>query len=70
MAGKVIFIAVKGDRELINETLANYSFMIPLNKEAVITGSIFAAVMLLILELLRIGIYRLFRSRKRSNTGR
>jgi Protein of unknown function (DUF2937) len=66
MAGKVIFIAVKGDRELINETFANYSFMIPLNKDAVIAGFILAAIMLLILELLKMGIYRLFRSKKHS----
>lgn len=70
MAGKVFFIAVKRDRELINETFANYSFMIPLNKEAVITGFIFAAVMLLIFELLKISIYRLFRSKKRATASR
>jgi hypothetical protein len=66
MAGKVIFITVKGDKELINETFANYSFMITLSKDAVITGFIFAAIMLLIFELLKTGICRLFRSKRRA----
>jgi Protein of unknown function (DUF2937) len=61
-AKKIFFIIIKGDKELINETTANYTFMIPLNKQAVFTGAILAALMLLIFELLKLGIYRLFRS--------
>jgi hypothetical protein len=61
LAGKVLFLIIKGDRELINETTTNYSFMIPLNKSAVIAGFISAAFILLIFELLIIVISRLFR---------
>jgi hypothetical protein len=70
LARKVIFIAVKGDRELIDETYTNYSFMIPLTKEAVITGFISAVVMLLIFELLKIGICRFFRSTRQASASR
>jgi hypothetical protein len=66
LAGKVFFIAVKGDRELINDTYANYSFLIPLTGEALATGFIFAAIVLLIFELLKIVIQLFFRFTRRA----
>ena len=70
LAGKVFFIAVKGDRELIDETYTNFSFLIPLTREAVIAGFISAAVTILIFELLKIGISLFFRSTRRAWTSR
>lgn len=69
MARKVSFITLRGDRELINETYENYSYVMTLNKESVATGFIFAVLMLLIFELLKISIYWFFRSLKQSVMG-
>jgi hypothetical protein len=37
LAHKIAFISMRGDRELIRETWKNYSFMIPLNRDAVLS---------------------------------
>ena len=51
---KLAFIAVQGDKELVNETRRSYSYTIPLNQSAVISGVVAAASVILIFELLRI----------------
>jgi len=61
LAGKVAFIIAKGDRALINETYQNYSFTIPLNRSAVVSGFISAATVLVVVELLLMTILWLFR---------
>ena len=61
LAGRVIFIVAHGDNALINETCQNYSFTIPLNRSAVVSGCICAAVVLVVVELLLMTILWLFR---------
>ncbi|MCJ7819669.1 MAG: DUF2937 family protein, partial [Bacteroidales bacterium] len=65
LAGKVAFIIAKGDRELIDETYINYSFTIPLNQSAVLSGALSAAFVLLVVELLLTVLSWLFRSPRR-----
>jgi len=52
LAMKVVHILFYGDRELIDETLAQYSYAVPLNQQAIIAGLAVATIMLLLLELL------------------
>jgi len=61
LAGRAIFIVAHGDNALINETCQSYSFTIPLNRSAVVSGCISAAVVLLVVELLVMTILWLFR---------
>ena len=49
---KVLHILLDGDRELMDETQAQYTYAVPLNQDAVITGAAVAGVILLVLELL------------------
>jgi Protein of unknown function (DUF2937) len=49
---KIAHILLVGDREMMGETLAQYTYAVPLNQDAVITGAALAAVILLLLELL------------------
>jgi hypothetical protein len=65
LAGKVAFIVMRGDRELINETYENYSFTVPLNREAVLSGAVAAAFVLVVMELLVMALSRMFRSSRR-----
>ncbi|TFG93616.1 MAG: DUF2937 family protein [Syntrophobacterales bacterium] len=68
LAGKIAFIIAKGDRTLINETYINYSFTIPLNQSAVLSGVLSAAFVLVVVELLLLALSRLFRSPRRRFT--
>ncbi len=68
LAGKAAFIIAKGDRELINETYINYSFTIPLNQAAVLSGALSAAFVLVVVELLLTALSWLFRSPRRRST--
>jgi hypothetical protein len=61
LAGKLAVIAANRDRELVDETYANYSYTVPLDKAAVFAGSLSAAVALLVIELLAATILWLFR---------
>lgn len=54
LAGKAAFIVANRDEELINETYVNYSFTIPLNRPAVVSGFLSAAIVVLAIELLRL----------------
>jgi hypothetical protein len=60
LAGKIVHIIAGGDRELIEETYANYSFTIPLNESAVVSGFVFMAMVVFVIELLRLAVIRLF----------
>jgi len=70
LAHKILFIGMQGDRELIRETCKNYSFTIPLNREAVLSGAVSAAVLLVLIELVMIVLSRLFRSARRRSHSR
>lgn len=60
LAGKLLFIATRGDRTLAAETWAGYSFTVPLNGTAVTAGFIVMAVAVLLIELLRMGLRRAY----------
>jgi len=65
LTGKIAYIATRGDGELIDETFRNYSFTIPLNAAAVSAGFTFMIIMVVIVELLRLLVARLFRPGRR-----
>lgn len=49
---KIVHIAFGGDKELLDETMAQYTYAVPLNQDAILTGAAFAAAILLMAELL------------------
>lgn len=49
---KVLNVLLRGDREMIAEALAQYSYNVPLNQDALIFGACAAIVILLLVELL------------------
>jgi hypothetical protein len=49
---QLAFIATRADRELVDETRRNYSFALLLNRQAVISGLVVMAAVVLLLELL------------------
>lgn len=52
LARRLAHILFRGDRELLGETLAQYSATVPLNQEALVVGAITALVFLLLVEIL------------------
>lgn len=49
---KIFRVVFSGDRELIEETLQQYTYAVPLNQDAVVTGAATAAIVLALAELL------------------
>jgi hypothetical protein len=66
LAGKIAYLATKGDRELMDETFHDYSFTIPLNESAVVAGFTFMVIVVFIVEILRVTAARLFRPGRRN----
>lgn len=62
---QLAFIATRADRELVDETRRNYSFALLLNRQAVISGLVVMAALVLLLELLA-AFLRLLRPRGRA----
>jgi Protein of unknown function (DUF2937) len=60
LPGRVLYLARNPDRELLEETYANYSFAVPLDATAVAAGFAAAAVVLLPVELLGLILGTLF----------
>jgi len=64
---RIVHILFNGDQEMKSETLAQYSYTVPLNQDALTTGVAIAAAVLLVLELLlaiaRLGTRLVFRTR-------
>jgi hypothetical protein len=67
LPNRIIHILFNGDQEMRSETLAQYSYTVPLNQDALITGAAIAATVLLALELLlaiaRLATRLMFRTR-------
>src|SRR5512143_3103334 len=65
-------VLLQGDRELIDEALAQYSYAVPLNQDALAFGAGAAIVILLLVELLlalaRYASKKLFRSLRRTTS--
>ena len=49
---RIVHILFNGDPEMKNETLAQYSYIVPLNQDALVVGAVIAIAVLLALELL------------------
>jgi uncharacterized membrane protein len=52
LAVKMVHIVFNGDQELLDETIVQYTYTVPLNQDAIVAGAVVAAVVLLLLELL------------------
>jgi hypothetical protein len=55
---KIYRILRSGDRELIDETLAQYTYAVPLNQDALITGAAAVAIIMALTELMLVLIRR------------
>ena len=64
---RIVHILFSGDQEMMGETLAQYSYTVPLNQDALVVGAVIAATVLLVLELLlaiaRLATRMVFRAR-------
>jgi hypothetical protein len=63
---QVLYLATRGDRELLDETRQRYSFALLLNREAVIAGLVLMAGVVILVELIA-GLFGLL-SRQRPVT--
>jgi hypothetical protein len=52
LANKLLHIAFNRDREMMDETMAQYTYAVPLNEDALIVGAISAILILSMVELL------------------
>jgi hypothetical protein len=49
---KAFRVLFRGDREILDEVVAQYSYAVPLNQDALIFGAVVALIILLLVELL------------------
>ncbi|MDR2000205.1 MAG: DUF2937 family protein [Zoogloeaceae bacterium] len=49
---RIAHVLFNSDKEILDETLAQYTYTVPLNQDALVTGGVFALVILLLMELL------------------
>lgn len=52
MTNRIMHILFNSDQEMMTETLAQYSYTVPLNQDAMVVGAAIATAVLLMLELL------------------
>jgi hypothetical protein len=62
LPSRIFHVAFHPDEEILKETIAAYSYTVPLNLEAVLCGLTAALLLALLIELLLIGILQLGRS--------
>ncbi len=67
LLGKVMHLAGQGQSELIRDTFRQYSFSVPLNSSAIISGLVAVVIVLLIVETLK-GLMGRVRRRKQPPT--
>lgn len=60
--GRIVHVAFYPDKGILDETVAAYSYTVPLNQEAILCGLIAALLLALLAETLFIGILRLGQS--------
>jgi hypothetical protein len=58
MLSRIAHVAFQPDKEILNETMAAYSYTVPLNQEAIICGVTAGLLLALAIELLLIGLLR------------
>jgi hypothetical protein len=62
LASRIFHVVFHPDEEILNETVAAYSYTVPLNLEAVSCGLITALLLAVVIESLLIGALRVARS--------
>lgn len=58
---RIFHVAFNPDKEILNETIAAYSYTVPLDPEAVLCGLVAALLLAVLVESLFIGVVRLLR---------
>ncbi|HUK02450.1 MAG TPA: DUF2937 family protein [Steroidobacteraceae bacterium] len=61
LISRVLHVAFKANRELLNETVAAYSYTVPLNPDAIVWGVAVGLVVSVLLEALLVGGFHLIR---------
>jgi Protein of unknown function (DUF2937) len=59
LISRLFHVAFQPDKEILDETIAAYSYTVPLNQEAILCGLIAALLLALLVESILIGILRL-----------
>jgi MFS superfamily sulfate permease-like transporter len=59
LISRIFHVAFQPDKEILDETIAAYSYTVPLNQEAILCGLIAALLLALLVESILIGILRL-----------
>jgi Protein of unknown function (DUF2937) len=59
LIGRIFHVAFQPDKEILDETIAAYSYTVPLNQEAILCGLIAALLLALLVESLLVGIMRI-----------
>ena len=52
LPNRIVHVLFKSDKEMMDETITQYTYTAPLNQDALIVGGVFALIILLALELL------------------
>jgi hypothetical protein len=60
---RIAHVLADGDREIMDETLAQYTYTVPLNRDALVAGGVCALAVLLVMEFLLSVLGLLFRPR-------
>jgi hypothetical protein len=55
---RIAHVLFRSDKEILDETFAQYTYTVPLNQDALVTGSVFALMVLLLMELLLTIVHR------------
>ena len=58
MLSRIMHVALQPDKEILNETMAAYSYTVPLNQEAILCGVTAGLLLALAIESLLIGLLR------------
>ena len=69
LASRIAHVALHPDREILDETIAEYSYTVPLNQAAILCGIIAGFSLALLADLLLLALWRLlpFRRPERSS---
>jgi hypothetical protein len=59
---RIMHVAFRPDKEILSETMAAYSYTVPLNQDAILSGVTVGLLLALAVELLLVGILRLGQS--------
>jgi hypothetical protein len=59
LISRILHVAFQPDKDILDETIAAYSYTVPLNGEAILCGLIAALFVALLVESLLIGVLRL-----------